>query len=205
MIPLSEPSREYLELKTEIDAAMQAVCAEGHFILGPNVKAFEKEMATYCECPHAVGVANGTDALHLALRALRVGPGDEVITPTFTYIATAEVIGLLKLTPVLVDVDPKTFTLDLAQVRAAITPRTKAIVPVHLYGQCADMEGLLAIGQEFGLHIVEDNAQAIGSDYHFSDGRTVKSGSIGTYGCTSCKRSSRIAQTRRCASILLMS
>lgn len=180
MIPLSEPSREYLELKAEIDAAMQAVCAEGHFILGPNVKAFEKEMATYCDCPHAVGVANGTDALHLALRALRVGPGDEVITTPFTFVATTEAIGIVGATPVFVDIDPHTFNIDVNQIEAAVTPRTKCILPVHLYGQPCDMDPIMDIARRHELFVVEDCAQAIGATYK---GRTV--GTIGDAGCLS--------------------
>jgi UDP-2-acetamido-2-deoxy-ribo-hexuluronate aminotransferase len=176
---------QYEHMQNEIDAAVLGVIRSGRFIGGPEVDGFRDELQAYQGCKHVIPCANGTDALQIVMMALGLEPGDEVITPTFTYIATAEVIGLLRLTPVLVDVDPRTFCLDVEQVRAAITPRTKAIVPVHLYGQCADMEALLQIGREHGIHIIEDNAQAIGSDYHFSDGRTAKSGSMGTYGCTS--------------------
>lgn len=176
---------QYEQMQNEIDAAVLGVIRSGRFIGGPEVDGFRDELAAYQGCKHVIPCANGTDALQIVMMALGLEPGDEVITPTFTYIATAEVIGLLKLTPVLVDVDPDTFCLNVEQVKAAITPRTRAIVPVHLYGQCADMEAILAIGREHGIRIIEDNAQAIGSDYHFSDGRTVKSGSMGTYGCTS--------------------
>jgi dTDP-4-amino-4,6-dideoxygalactose transaminase len=180
VISLSEPKCEYRELKTEIDAAIQDVCAAGNYILGPNVKAFEKEMAVYCDCPHAVGVANGTDALHLALRALRVGPGDEVITTPFTFVATTEAIGIVGATPVFVDIDPHTFNIDVNKINAAITPRTKCILPVHLYGQPCDMDPIMEIARRHGLLVLEDCAQAIGAKYK---GRTV--GTIGDAGCLS--------------------
>ena len=180
MIPLSEPLSEYRELKPEIDAAIQDVCAAGHYILGPNVKAFEKEMATYCDCPYAVGVANGTDALHLALRALRLGPGDEVITTPFTFVATSEAIGMVGATPVFVDINPRTFNIDVHKIEAAITPRTKCILPVHLYGQPCDMDPIMEIARRRSLFVVEDCAQSIGAKYK---GRTV--GTIGDAGCLS--------------------
>ena len=180
MIPLSDPSLEYLELKSEIDSAIQSVCAAGHYILGPNVKAFEHEIAAYCGCSHAVGVGNGTDALHLALRALRVGPDDEVITTPFTFVATTEAIGIVGAKPVFVDVDPATFNIDVNQIERAITPRTKAILAVHLYGQPCDMDSIMDIARRHELFVVEDCAQAIGAQYK---GRTV--GTIGDAGCLS--------------------
>ena len=180
MVPLSNPSGEYLQLKAEIDAAIQSVCAAGHYILGPNVKAFEQEMAAYCECPHAVGVANGTDALHLALRALKIGPGDEVITTPFTFVATTEAIGIVGATPVFVDVDPDTFNMDVAQIEKAITPRTRCLLPVHLYGQPCDMDPLMELARRHHLRVVEDCCQAIGATYK---GRQV--GTIGDAGCLS--------------------
>lgn len=176
---------QYQRLKNEIDQAVLSVMASSRFIGGPEVDSFKNELESYLDVAHVIPCANGTDALQIAMMALGLKPGDEVIVPTFTYVATAEVIALLGLTPVLVDVDEYTFCVDLAQVEAAIGPKTKAIVPVHLYGQCADMEGLMKLVEGTGIHVIEDNAQAIGSDYHFSDGRVVKAGTIGTFGCTS--------------------
>lgn len=176
---------QYQRLKPEIDEAVLNVMASARFIGGPEVNGFKEELEGYLGAKHVIPCANGTDALQIAMMALGLKPGDEVIVPTFTYVATAEVIALLGLTPVMVDVDFETFCIDLQQVKEAISSKTKAIVPVHLYGQCADMEGLLALTKGTGIHIIEDNAQAIGSDYHFSDGRVVKSGTIGSFGCTS--------------------
>lgn len=176
---------QYARIQQEIDGAVLSTIRSTRFIGGPEVEGFKAELEDYLGVKHVIPCANGTDALQIAMMALGLKPGDEVITPTFTYIATAEVIALLGLIPVLVDVDADTFSIDLAQVEAAITPKTKAIVPVHLYGQCADMEGLLSIAGKHGLHIIEDNAQAIGSDYVFSDGRKVKAGTMGIFGCTS--------------------
>lgn len=180
MIPICDLQQQYQQLKPQIDAAMQAVCAEGKYILGPNVQALEKEIAAYCDCHFAAGVANGTDALHLALRALRIGPGDEVITTPFTFVATTEAIGIVGATPVFVDIDPHTYNIDVTKIEAAITPRTKCILPVHLYGQPADMDPIFAIARKHKLFIVEDCAQAIGATYK---GRKV--GSIGDVGCIS--------------------
>ena len=176
---------QYERLKSEIDAAVLDVMASTRFIGGPEVEGFKEELEAYLSVKHVIPCANGTDALQIAMMSLGLKPGDEVIVPTFTYVATAEVIALLGLTPVMVDVDEETFCIDLDQVKEAIGPKTKAIVPVHLYGQCADMEGLMKLVEGTGIHVIEDNAQAIGSDYHFSDGRTVKSGTISTFGCTS--------------------
>ena len=176
---------QYKRLQSEIDKAVLDVMESTRFIGGPEVDGFKTELADYLGVKHVIPCANGTDALQIAMMALDLKPGDEVIVPTFTYVATAEVIALLGLTPVMVDVEPDTFCLDLNQVEAAINSKTKAIVPVHLYGQCADMESLLKLVEGTQVHVIEDNAQAIGSDYRFSDGRTVKSGTSGTFGCTS--------------------
>ncbi len=176
---------QYQRLKSEIDSAVLDVVASARFIGGPEVEGFKQELEDYLGVKHVIPCANGTDALQIAMMALGLKAGDEVIVPTFTYVATAEVIALLGLTPVMVDVDDETFCIDLNQVEAAIGPKTKAIVPVHLYGQCSDMEGLMKLVEGKDIHVIEDNAQAIGSDYRFSDGRTVKSGTIGTFGCTS--------------------
>jgi dTDP-4-amino-4,6-dideoxygalactose transaminase len=177
--------RQYEKIKPEVDAAMLRVVESTAFINGPDVAAFAKELAEYLDVKHVIPCANGTDALQMALMALDVKPGDEIITPSFTYIATVEVVALLQLKPVFVDVDADTFTLNVDAVRAAITPRTRAIIPVHLYGQSADMEPLMKLAAEHHIPLIEDNAQAIGGTYTFSDGRTVKTGSMGLIGCTS--------------------
>ena len=176
---------QYKRLQVEIDRAVLAVMSSTRYIGGAVVDGFASDLAQYLDVKHVIPCANGTDALQICMMALGLNPGDEVIVPTFTYVATAEVIALLGLVPVMVDVDPDTFCIDLEQVKQAIGPKTKAIVPVHLYGQCADMEGLMKLVERTEIHVIEDNAQAIGSDYHFSDGKTVKSGTIGTFGCTS--------------------
>ena len=177
--------QQYRKIKTEIDAAVLKVLESSAFINGPQVQSFAGALAQYNGVKHVIPCANGTDALQIAMMALDLKPGDEVITPSFTYIATTEVIALLKLTPVFVEVDPKTFCLDPAAVEKAITPKTKAIVPVHLYGQAADMEEIMKIAAAHKLAVIEDNAQAIGCDYTFSDGTTKKTGGIGTIGTTS--------------------
>lgn len=177
--------RQYQKIKTEIDAAILNVVESTAFINGPDVNHFASELATYLGVKHVIPCANGTDALQIALMALGLQPGDEVITTSYTYIATVEVVALLRLKPVFVDVDADTFTMNLDSLKKAITPKTKAIIPVHLYGQCANMEPLLAIAKEHNIPVVEDNAQAIGGTYTFSDGRTVKTGSMGIIGCTS--------------------
>ena len=163
MIPVCDLQVQYLQLKKEIDEAMQRVAASGTYILGPEVKALEGEIARYCGCACAVGVNSGTDALHLALRALRIGAGDEVITTPFTFIATTEAIGMVGATTVFVDIDPQTFNMDPAALEAAITPRTRAILPVHLYGQPCDMTAIMATARQHGLYVVEDCAQSIGA------------------------------------------
>lgn len=176
---------QYQRLKTEIDAAMAEVVNSTQFIKGPQVKTFENSLAAYLNTKHVIGCANGTDSLQIAMMALGLQEGDEVITASFTYVATAEVIALLKLKPVLVEVNPDTFTIDPAAIEAAITSKTKAIVPVHLFGQCADMEAIMKIAAKHNLYVIEDNAQAIGADFLFADGTKRKSGTIGTVGSTS--------------------
>ena len=184
-IQMVDLKSQYEKIKTEVDAAIQNVISGTAFINGPDVQAFKVELEEYLKVKHVIPCANGTDALQIAMMALGLRPGDEVITADFTYVATAEVIALLGLTPVLVDVNPDTFDIDIAAIEKAITPKTKAIVPVHLFGQCANMEALLALAKKYNLFVIEDTAQALGSDYFFSDGTTKKAGTIGTVGCTS--------------------
>lgn len=176
---------QYRKIKPELDAAVAHVLDTAAFIGGPDVKQFASELAAYLDVKHVIPCANGTDALQIAMMALELQPGDEVITPSFTYAATCEVIALLKLTPVFVDSDPDSFGFDLREVEKAITPKTKAIVPVHLYGQCADMEPLLKLAAAHNLYVIEDVAQALGADYKFSDGTVKKAGTMGTIGTTS--------------------
>jgi dTDP-4-amino-4,6-dideoxygalactose transaminase len=176
---------QYEKIKPSIDEAIQDVIQHAHFINGPAVNRFQSDLEEYLGVDHVIPCANGTDALQIAMMALGLNPGDEVITPSFTYIATTEVIALLHLVPVFVEVDPHTFCIDPNAIKAAITPKTKAIVPVHLYGQAANMNEIMKIARENGLFVIEDNAQAIGSDYHLEDGRKVKTGTIGDIGCTS--------------------
>lgn len=170
---------QYDKIKEEIDHAIQDVINTTSFINGPAVHAFQADLEKYLGVKHVIPCANGTDALQVAMMALDLKPGDEVITTSFTFIATAEVIALLKLTPVLVDVDPDSFNIDPAAIRKAITPKTKAIVPVHLFGQSADMEEIMKIAAEHNLYVIEDTCQAIGSDFIFSDGTRKKAGTIG--------------------------
>lgn len=176
---------QYEKIKPEIDRAISEVIRSTAFINGPEVKSFQSELENYLGARHVIPCANGTDALQIAFMALGLQPGDEVITANFTFVATVEVIGLLQLKPVLVDVLPDNFTLDPAAVEAAITPKTKAIVPVHLFGQCADMDAIMDIAKRHSLHVIEDNAQAIGADYYSADGKTQKAGTLGIIGCTS--------------------
>jgi len=175
---------QYLKMKNEIDSAIKAVIDSSAFINGPQVKEFTTNLASYLGVKYVIGCANGTDALQIALMALDLKPGDEVISPDFTFIATVEVIALLGLKPILVDVDPDTFTIDPAAIRKVITPKTKAIIPVHLFGLCANMIEIMKIATEFNLVIIEDNAQAIGATYN---DKTLKgmAGTLGTIGCTS--------------------
>lgn len=176
---------QYEKIQSEIDKAVIDVVRSCAYINGPEVKSFQAELESYLDVAHVIPCANGTDALQVAMMALGLKPGDEVITASFTYVATVEVIALLQLTPVLVDVEPDTFNLDLDAVRAAITPKTKAIVPVHLFGQCADMAPLMALAKEHGLFVIEDTAQAIGAKYTHPDGTVQSAGCIGDFGTTS--------------------
>lgn len=177
--------RQYLRLKEEIDAAVLGVIESGQFVGGPMVRCFADSLAGYLGVKHVIPCANGTDALQIAIMALGLQPGDEIISVGFTFVATTEVIALLGLKPIFVDIDPRTYTIDVNQIERAITPRTKCIVPVHLYGQCADMEAIMALADKYGLYVIEDNAQAIGADYRMSDGTQHKAGTIGHLGCTS--------------------
>jgi dTDP-4-amino-4,6-dideoxygalactose transaminase len=176
---------QYQKIKPQIEAAVLAVLESSQFIGGKVVNDFAQELAAYNGVKHVIPCANGTDALQIAFMALDLQPGDEVITPSFTYIATVEAAALLKLKPVFVEVDPITFCMDAAAVEKAITPKTKAIVPVHLYGHAADMEKIMSIAKKHNLFVVEDNAQAMGCAYTFSNGRIMKTGGIGHIGCTS--------------------
>jgi dTDP-4-amino-4,6-dideoxygalactose transaminase len=184
-IQMVDLAGQHAKIQGELQAAMQEVMDTSAFIRGPQVAKFQKNLAAYLRIKHVIGCANGTDALQLALMALDLPKGAEVITPDFTFVATAEVIVLLGYTPVMVDVDPDTFTLDIEKLRKAITPATKAIIPVHLFGQCADMEPIMAMAKEHNLYVIEDTAQATGAEYTFSNGQTKKAGTIGHIGCTS--------------------
>lgn len=176
---------QYEKIKPEVQAAINSVMDSAQFINGPEVQAFKKELADYLGVKHVIPCANGTDALQIAMMALGLKPGDEVITPSYTYIATTEVIGLLGLKPVFVDCEKDTFNISPKAIEAAITRNTKAIVPVHLYGQSCDMESILKIAKKYDLKVIEDNAQAIGAEYTFSNGSVRKTGTIGDIGCTS--------------------
>jgi dTDP-4-amino-4,6-dideoxygalactose transaminase len=176
---------QYLRIKPEIDEAIQQVLTSTAFIQGPQVSSFAKALGNYIQCDAVIPCANGTDALQIAMMALDLKPGDEVIVPVHTYVATAEVIALLNLTPVFVDVDEQTFNLDVSQLEKSITPATKAIVPVHLYGQCANMEEILSIAKRHDLFVIEDVAQALGAKYKFSNGTSRFAGTMGTIGTTS--------------------
>ncbi|MFN5333637.1 MAG: DegT/DnrJ/EryC1/StrS family aminotransferase [Bacteroidota bacterium] len=184
-IQMVDLKTQYLHIKNEVDAAILDVLDSTAFINGKPVQLFSEEMSAYLGVKHTIPCANGTDALQIAMMALGLEPGDEVITPSFTYIATTEVVALLRLKPVFVDVNPKTFCMDPVALRNAITPKTKAIVPVHLYGHTAPMKEIMEIANEFGLYVIEDTAQAIGSDYIYPDGTKKKAATIGHIGCTS--------------------
>jgi dTDP-4-amino-4,6-dideoxygalactose transaminase len=184
-IQMVDLKAQYNRIKSEVDVAIQEVIDTTTFINGPAVGAFQKDLEQYLHCDHVIPCANGTDALQIAMMALGYKPGDEVITASFTYVATAEVIALLGLKPVLVDVDPKTFNIDPEAVEKAITDKTVAIVPVHLFGQCSPMERLMEIAKKHNIDIIEDTAQAIGAEYTFSDGSVKKAGTIGRVGATS--------------------
>jgi UDP-2-acetamido-2-deoxy-ribo-hexuluronate aminotransferase len=184
-IQMVDLKRQYENIQDDIDRAILNVVRSTQYINGLEVKEFQKELEAYLGVKHVVPCANGTDALQVAMMALDLKPGDEVITTSFTFVATVEVIALLGLTPVLVDVDPDTFNIDPEAFKKAITPKTKAVVPVHLFGQCAHIEPIMELANAHNLYVIEDTAQAIGSDYYFNDGSSKKSGTIGHIGCTS--------------------
>jgi UDP-2-acetamido-2-deoxy-ribo-hexuluronate aminotransferase len=184
-IQMVDLRNQYLRIKDEIDTAVLECVGSIQYINGPQVKAFQAALEEYLGVRHVIPCANGTDALQIALMGLGLQPGDEVIVPAFTYVATAEVIALLQLKPVMVDVDPGTFNVTSEIIEAAITPKTKAIVPVHLFGQSAEMEPILAVAEKHGLPVVEDNAQATGADYTFANGKVQKTGTMGHIGTTS--------------------
>lgn len=184
-IQMVDLQSQYYKIKSEVDNAVLNVMDSAAFVNGPEVKLFQKELEEYLDVQHVIPCANGTDALQIALMSLDLKEGDEVITADFTFAATVEVIHLLKLKAVLVDVDYDTFTISPEKIRAAITDKTKAIIPVHLFGQCADMDEILKIAKEHNLYVIEDNAQAIGAEYTFPDGTVKKSGTMGTIGTTS--------------------
>jgi len=184
-IQMVDTKNQYLAIKAEVDGAIQEVLDSAAYINGKAVKDFAQNLSTYLGVNHVIPCANGTDALQIAMMALDLKPGDEIITPSFTYIATTEVVALLGLKPVFVDVDPITFCMDVESLKKAITPKTKLIVPVHLYGHAAPMEEIMEIAKANNLLVIEDNAQAIGCDYTFSNGVTKKTGTIGHIGATS--------------------
>jgi len=184
-IPMLDLKGQYKKIKPEIDTAIQQVLDNTNFINGPEVHSFESNLAKYLNSEYVIACANGTDALQIAMMALELKPGDEVIVPAFTYAATAEVVGLLGLVPVLVDVDKNTFNINVEDIEGAISPRTKAIVPVHLFGQGSDMERIMEIALKHSLYVIEDNAQALGATYRFKNGSTRHLGTIGHIGCTS--------------------
>ena len=184
-IKMVDLQTQYHHIKNEIDSGIAGVMESGAFVNGPPVKKFAKDLATYLDVAHVIPCGNGTDALQIALMALGLKPGDEVITVAFTFVATAEVIALLGLKPVFVDIDPETFNIDVSKIEEKITNRTKCIIPVHLFGQSSDMESIMQIAEKHNLYVIEDNAQAIGSEYTFSNGKTQKTGTIGHIGTTS--------------------
>lgn len=184
-IQMVDLKQQYAKIKTEVDSAIQEVINNTAFIHGKAVQDFAAGLSKYLGVKHVIPCANGTDALQIALMALDLQPGDEVITPSFTFIATTEVIALLHLKPVFVEVDPKTFCIEPAAIEKAITPKTKAIIPVHLYGQAANMEAIMEIANRYNIPVIEDNAQAIGGDIQLSDGTSKKTGTLGTIGTTS--------------------
>ena len=183
-IQMVDLKSQYMKIKPQVDNAINDVLSSTQFINGEHVKSFQKELANYLGVKHVITCANGTDALQISMMALGLKSGDEVITPSFTYIATAEVIGLLGLKPVFVDCDPKTFNISIEEVEKAITKKTKAIVPVHLFGQSSDMKSIMNLAKKHDLFVIEDNAQAIGSDY-LGFNKPQKTGTIGNIGCTS--------------------
>ena len=184
-IPMVDLKSQYLKIKSEVDKSIINVIENTAFINGPDVKEFKKDLAEYMGVKHVIPCGNGTDALQIAMMALDLQPGDEVISTDFTFIATVETIALLKLTPVMVDVDPHTYNINPDEIEKAITPKTKAIIPVHLFGQSADMDRIMQIAKKHNLYVIEDTAQAIGSDFTLQDGSIKKAGAIGDIGCTS--------------------
>ena len=184
-IPMVDLRTQYLNIKKKVDAAILECVNSSWFIGGPTVQSFSENLEKYLKVKYVIPCANGTDALQIALMSLELSPGDEIILPAFTYVATAEVIALLGLRPVMVDVEIDTFNINVSEIEAAVTTKTRAIVPVHLFGQIADMEAIMAIAEKYSLYVVEDNAQAIGADYTFSNGILKKGGTIGHIGCTS--------------------
>jgi dTDP-4-amino-4,6-dideoxygalactose transaminase len=184
-IEMVDLKTQYQKIKTEVDNGIMEVISNAAFIKGKAVQDFADALSKYLDAKHVIPCANGTDALQIAMMALGLKPGDEVITPSFTYIATCEVLGLLGLVPVFVDVHTDTYTIDPKEIEKAITPKTKAIVPVHLYGQSAEMEEIMAIATKHNLYVIEDNAQAIGGHYTYSNGTQKANGTMGTIGCTS--------------------
>ena len=183
-IPMVDLKTQYQRLQSEMDQAILDVVRSSRFIKGPVVQAFEEELASYLDVKHVVACANGTDALQIATMALDLQQDDEVIVPAFTYVATAEIIGLLKLKPIMVDVDPQDFNVTVEAIEKAVSDRTRAIVPVHLFGQAAPMEQIMDIAEKHDLYVIEDNAQAIGADITYR-GHKVKTGTIGHFGTTS--------------------
>ena len=183
-IQMVDLKSQYMKIKPQVDQAINDVLSSTQFINGEHVKSFQNELAAYLDVKHVITCANGTDALQISMMALGLKPGDEIITPSFTYIATTEVIGLLGLKPVFVDCDPKNFNISVDEVEKAITKKTKAIVPVHLFGQSSDMKSIMSLAKKYNLFVIEDNAQAIGSDY-LGFNKPQKTGTIGNIGCTS--------------------
>ena len=184
-IQMVDLQSQYSKIQNEVDSSVLNVMSEASFINGPSVKNFQKNFENYLNVKHVIPCANGTDALQIAMMGLNLTPGDEVITTNFTFAATVEVIALLKLTPVLVDVDLLTYNIDCEKLENAINQKTKAIVPVHLFGQPANMEKIMSIAKKYNLFVIEDNAQAIGSSYQFKSGDKLKTGTIGNIGATS--------------------
>ncbi len=176
---------QYQHIKQEVNEAIQDILDKGQYINGPIVKEFTQNLTHHLNVGHSIPCGNGTDAIQIALMALELQPGDEVITTPFTFVATAEVIALLRLVPVFVDIHPETFNLDVSKIEEAITERTKCIIPVHLFGQCCDMEPIMDIAKRYHIFVIEDNAQALGADYYFGDGQKKKGGTIGHIGTTS--------------------
>lgn len=184
-IQMVDLQQQHQKIKQQLDEAIARVIQSARYINGPEVAEFSQNLSQYLNVPHVISCANGTDALQIAMMALNLKPGDEIILPSFTYVATAEVIKLLGLTPVLVDVNEDDFLIDVTKIEGAITPNTKAIVPVHLFGQCANMDAIMQIAKKHNLFVIEDTAQAIGATYTFTDGRILRAGTIGDIGCTS--------------------